>query len=79
MEFKIKIIFSIIAFLVMIGIYFIDPKTDNAGPDWIWAGRKKDPIRNILFKNDGSLRKYSKQGLCGFLMFMLFLIWNFEF
>ena len=33
------------------------------GPAWMWRGGKDDPIRNILFRPDGSWRRYGRVGL----------------
>ena len=33
---------------------------NKAGPDWIWRLGKYDPVRNLFFRQDGSLRRYGR-------------------
>jgi hypothetical protein len=47
---------------------------NKAGPTWIWALWKYDPIRNILFKSDGSFREYGRVFLSIVLIAALVLI-----
>ena len=35
----------------------------GAGPDWFWRLSRHDPVRNVLFRQDGSWRRYGKVGL----------------
>ncbi|QDT43672.1 hypothetical protein Pan241w_37740 [Gimesia alba] len=72
MPFGIKCIFTVAAILVGITFYFIDSKANNAGPDWIWRGGKNDFFRNMICKEDGSFRKYTKAG--AYLWFALFIL-----
>ena len=45
------------AFLVVLYHPLIKNK---AGPDWIWAWGRCDPVRNAIFRQDGSIRRYSR-------------------
>jgi hypothetical protein len=34
-----------------------------AGPDWMWAGGRADPIRSLYFRRDGSFRRFGRVAL----------------
>jgi hypothetical protein len=34
-----------------------------AGPDWMWAGGRGDPIRALYFRRDGSFRRFGRVAL----------------
>ena len=34
-----------------------------AGPDWMWAGGRADPIRGLYFRRDGSFRRFGRIAL----------------
>jgi hypothetical protein len=34
-----------------------------AGPDWMWAGGRNDPIRRLYFRPDGSFRRFGRIAL----------------
>jgi hypothetical protein len=75
MPIQVKLIFTIFTVIVGIAICFINPKANNAGPTWLWSLGKNDPIRFLLFKTDGSFRKYTKLGILIFAVIFLALIW----
>jgi hypothetical protein len=37
--------------------------TKGAGPDWLWQGGRGDLVRTVLFREDGSWRRYAKLGV----------------
>ena len=45
--------------------------TRGAGPDWMWRGGRNDPVRNMLFRADGSWRRYGKLGVLLFWLAIL--------
>jgi hypothetical protein len=74
METGIKITFTIVAALVGTAIFFVDTKANNAGPNWFWRLGDRDPIRNAIFRPDGTLKKYTKlTTIILFAMFLLFI------
>jgi len=75
MPLGVKCLFTVAAVLFAIAIYFIDPNANNAGPDWIWQGGKKNPIRNLLCREDGTLRKHTKLGTYLWIELWLMLLW----
>ena len=78
MPITIKIILSTFVALICFGILFINPSTNNAGPDWFWMGGKNDPFRNLLCKSDGTLRAYVKPVFILFCLIFIWLIWQIE-
>ena len=36
---------------------------DKAGPDWLWTGGRRDPIRALYFRPNGSFRRYGRPAL----------------
>lgn len=52
-----------VASFIFILIRMSNPDVKNkAGPDWFWRLGKNDPIRNLFFRSDGSLRRYAVVG-----------------
>ncbi len=68
---------ALTALIVAIGtaVCFIDPKANNAGPDWFWRFGKSDPMRFLLFRPDGQLRRFTKLGLLAWFGVVLSLLW----
>jgi hypothetical protein len=55
-----------VLFFVVIGagiVFFAMLFTRGAGPDWMWKLGRNDPMRNLLFRADGSWRQHAKFGL----------------
>ncbi len=71
----IRILFTIIVVASMVHVAFLPDGVDLAGPDWKWRGGRKDLDRNLIYREDGSLRRYSRQGLLVFHVVMLVLNW----
>jgi hypothetical protein len=45
-------------------IGLLNPTVANkAGPDWMWAGGRTDPVRNLYFRPNGALRRYGLAGI----------------
>ena len=46
----------------LVGI--LNPRASNkAGPDWLWAGGRADPVRGLYFRPDGSFRRFGRLAL----------------
>ncbi|MCA9005163.1 MAG: hypothetical protein KDA70_07790 [Planctomycetaceae bacterium] len=75
MPIGVKCLFTAAVVLVGILIYFIDPDADNAGPDWLWSGGKKDPFRNLICREDGTLRKQTKLSIYLWFELVLIIMW----
>ena len=75
MPVEVKYVFTLFTLLVSIGIYFINPKANIAGPNWFWKVGKKDPFRNMFCKEDGTFRKYTKLGIYLWFGIVLTIIW----
>ena len=75
METGVKLIFTVCVVLIGTAICFIDPKANNAGPDWFWRLGKRDPVRNMICRPDGTLRKYTKLGILIWFAVFLIIIW----
>ena len=55
----------IAAALTGVLVVVLRPRPANkAGPTWLWALGEADPFRNMLFRKDGSLRKFSRIAVC---------------
>lgn len=65
-----KLFFTLAVMLFSIGIYFVDPKANNAGPDWIWVWGKSNPWRTLICRPDGTFRRFTKPAF-----FVLVLAW----
>ena len=75
MPVAVKIIFTIALVVVAVAFCFIDPQANNAGPGWLWRGGRRDVVRNIICRDDGSFRKYTKQSSLAFWLMWLLLLW----
>ena len=67
-----KVMFTVFAGVVTSLILFLKM---TSGPDSHWPLGRKQPIRNLLFRNDGSLRKYSKLGMLLWIWGVVAVIW----
>lgn len=70
-----KVIFTIVSTVVAGAFLLIDPKADNAGPNWIWRLGKHDPIRTLLCRPNGSLRKSTKPVFIVVWLLWLAVLW----
>ena len=57
----------LVAAVAMVAALF----TKGAGPDWMWRLGRKDPVRNMLFREDGSWRRYAKLGIVVAIILMV--------
>ena len=51
---------------VLIGTFFsflLGLFQPAAGPDWMWAGGRTDPIRCLYFRQDGNFRRFGRLAL----------------
>ena len=67
-----KIVLSVLASIVCAVALYIDWKP---GPDWLWRGGRYDPIRNAVFRADGSTRRFAKPALALLLLAWLVDLW----
>ena len=70
-----KLVFTIISVLAAVVICLIDPQGDNAGPDSLWRLGKRDPIRNLICKPDGTFRRFTKAGILLWFAACLAILW----
>ena len=47
--------------------------TKGAGADWRWKLGRKDPVRNMLFREDGSWRRYGRLGIVLAIILLVYL------
>lgn len=71
-----NLIITVFIVLLGIAICFIDPKANNAGPNWFWRGGKNDLFRNLLCRPDGSFRRYTKLGILIWWAVCLAIFWS---
>ncbi len=71
----VRILFTIIFVASMVHVAFLPDGVDLAGPDRKWCGGRKDLVRNLIHREDGSLRRYSRQGIIAFHVVLLVLNW----
>lgn len=75
MPHQVKLIFTCAVIGMAIAVLFINPRVDNAGPGWMWRGGRKDGLRNLLCREDGTLRKYTKPAILCWFALGLALLW----
>lgn len=72
MPLGVKLFFTIAIVVIGALIYFLESAENGVGPDWLWRFGKNDPFRNLLYRSDGSARRYMKT--CIFIIFVLLLL-----
>jgi len=73
-----KIVITVFGFAVYLLILFgVKSAPGNAGPRQLWSLREADPVRGLLFKKDGSLRRYAKVVLGVVWLLWLVFFWLF--
>ena len=55
---------------------FTDPTKNHVGKEWLWPCGKYN-LRHLLFKQDGSFKKYTKLALIAFFLYFLIMAWFF--
>ena len=70
-----RVILSLVAVAYAFGIWCIAPKANNAGPDSLWALGKSDPFRNMICKEDGTLRRHVKTFLYAQALVLFIVAW----
>ena len=71
----IKIFFTIVIGLLVLGVLAASRKSNSAGPNYFWRMGKSDPVRILIFREDGSLRRYTKITTLLFFCILLGVIW----
>ena len=75
MHVQVKMLVTALIVAVGLALLFVDSRTDSAGPHWLWRGGRRDPVRQALFRNDGSLRRLSKPAMLLWLLFGIAVLW----
>jgi len=70
-----KIFMTVALIVLLIAFALIKPNANNAGSELLWRGGKKDPIRNLLMREDGSLRRFTKASIALFFGAALVILW----
>jgi hypothetical protein len=58
--------------------YFILLWTRGSGPDSMWSLGRRDPVRNLFFRPDGSWKRYGRIAALGIVVVLLvagYLAW----
>lgn len=75
MPLEAKIAFTIGATFLLGLFLLINPKANNAGPDWFWRVGNRDTIRNLICRPDGSFRPHIKLFFVGIVTLWLLCLW----
>jgi len=75
MPLLIKIILTAIFIIIGGSVWLVKPEnTNNPGPAWMWRGQSF--TKNLLFRNDGTLRSYTRTLFCLCFIAMILIIWT---
>jgi len=74
MPIEVKVVFIVFAAAVTPLILLL---RTTSGPDSHWRVGRRDPIRNLIFRRDGLLRKYAKVGMLLWIWGAVVCIWFF--
>ena len=53
--------------LAILRVLYDSRIANKAGPDWMWRGGRSDPLRSILFRENGTLRRFTRLVLTALL------------
>ncbi len=73
----VKILVTLLVILDMVRTARLPDGVDLAGPDWRWRGGRKDPIRRLLYRDDGTLKPHARRRMCMMNLVGLAIIWCF--
>jgi hypothetical protein len=71
MHVQLKIILTLLTAGLAAAVLFVDSHANNAGSSSFWRLGRRDPVRNLFFRGDGSLRRFAKP-----LILLWFLLWT---
>lgn len=74
---NIKFFLTLAIAIVAVLIYFSDSGKSSAGPDWWWKLGRNDRIRQMLFRPEGSARRYTKISILSLFAIVLLILWLF--
>ena len=75
MPLSIKLFFTIASVVIGILVCFLSSGKNSAGLDGMWRTGKNDPFRRLLYRTDGSTRRYMKSGILITFALLLFVFW----
>lgn len=70
-----KAIFTVGVVVLMVALCFVKSEAGNAGSNWFWRLGKIDPLRNLLLRPDGSLKRFTKDAALAFFGVFLLVLW----
>ncbi len=70
-----KLALSLVIVAISIGLVAVKANANNAGPDWLWRGGKRDAVRSLLTNPDGSMRRFAKPAALVFFALVLLALW----
>ncbi|WP_162042662.1 hypothetical protein [Undibacterium sp. YM2] len=77
MPLNIKFFFTLAITVIAVLIYFSGSGKGSAGPDWWWTLGRHDRVRQMLFRPDGSARRYMKISALSLFAIVLLILWVF--
>ena len=78
MSIGLKVLFTVLILILAIAFSFVNTKAGSAEPDSFWRGGRGgrgDLMRNMIFRDDGKMRKYTKPLSIAFWIAGLFILW----
>jgi len=70
-----KLLLTGIIAAIAVAVLMADSSADNAGPTWLWQGTKRDPLRRLAFRDNGTLRRYTKVAIVAWLFIFTLIVW----
>src|SRR5689334_11824010 len=70
MKFGTTLFVIVIAGAVIMGVSMF---AKGAGSAWMWRGGKHDPVRRLLFRGDGSWRRFGRSAVITAIVLLLVL------
>jgi hypothetical protein len=70
-----KLLITGVIAAIAVAVLLANSSADNAGPDWLWQGSKRDPLRRLVFRDDGSLRRSAKASIVVWLLVFILIVW----
>jgi hypothetical protein len=70
-----KLVFSAVVIAIGLSLLALKADANNAGPDWLWRGGKRDSVRALFLKPDGSIRRTARAAALTIFALAVVLLW----
>jgi hypothetical protein len=70
-----KLVLSAVVIAIGLGLLALKADVNNAGPDWLWRGGRRDSARTLFLNPDGSFRRTARAAVLMIFALAVLLLW----